>query len=265
MRRFTFAPYNLCYNLKSKETGLIRGDGKWGELEDRRLRSAISRLESYRSANMLPDVHAALAAKNCSSSTIRSWLKDPSKIAHGYKRNDFIEAMLGLQDLQKERRDDAYKFALEEMGLLREGQQDLVGYDGRYAVVHDFGEDLGLDQLHISVEKDPFTVTFIFRYGGFAKSESRENRLPRRECDGLIVLRHGRLMWVGLSRTTVFLAAFGTIGYPEANFVSGMAFIEDTHLREIRISRVVIVPYREFTRSYEERAKEYVRGSGLKL
>jgi hypothetical protein len=218
------------------------------------LREAIDRFKSYLKAGEMDALKKTLGTKNISASTIRNWAKDPKKLETSYRRSEFADAIGMLADLDVVKRNDAYEFALKELGLVREGQHDLANYDGAYRVFHDF-RGIELNNFVIKVEHSPFVVIFVFRYN------DRNGR--RGECDGLIVSRHGKLVCAGFSPTTVFQAAFHCVGYPRTDIIRGMAFIEDLNTQEISFSTIAIT--RDSSPTAAEEATILVRGSGHTL
>jgi hypothetical protein len=227
------------------------------------LRAAINRLKAYLDAGMADEVRSALSTKRISDSTMRNWLRKPEKLLTSYRRTEFVDAVMKLPDLDQKRRNEAYEFALKELGVVRDGQRDLAGYRGAYRVFHDF-EGVELHNIVIRVEDSPFVVVFAFRYVNKPSQYSNQGRRRRRRtCDGLVVLRHGRLVCTGFSRTTVFQAVFGCVGYPDTDLIRGMAFIDDVDANEVRFSRIVIA--RNPTQAASRDAEDYVRASGQSL
>lgn len=221
----------------------------------KRLRLAVDRFKSYLDAGMIDEVRKALAAKRISPSTLRIWIKDPKKLWTSYRRTEFADAMMDtLADLDQKRRNEAYEFALKELGVVRDGQRDLASYHGDYRVFHDF-DGIELNNFAIRVEHSPFVVIFAFKY-------SKQNR-RRGKCDGLIVLRHGRLVCAGFSPTTVFQAVFQCVGYPDRDLIQGMAFVDDLDAKEVRFSRIVIA--RDPKPAASSEAEALVRDSGRSL
>jgi hypothetical protein len=217
------------------------------------LPQAIERFKSYISAGKLEDVRKALALRNISSSTTRNWANDPKKLLTSYRRTEFADAMGTLPDLDRQKRNEAYEFALKELGVGINSQKDIDNYHGNFRLFHDF-PGTELNNFVIKVEHSPFAAIFAFKY-------FRDKR--RHKCDGLIVLRHGRLVCAGFSPTTVFQAVFHCVGYPQKELIRGMAFIEDLNAQEICFSEIVIA--RDPNTRASNEARKIVRNSGRSL
>lgn len=218
-----------------------------------RIPQAIERFISYLNAGKIEDLRGAFASKSISASTMRNWMKDPKKLLTSYRRTEFADAMGTLPDLDRQKRNEAYGFALKELGVGIEGQRDLEGYHGNFRMFHDFS-GTELNNFVIKVEHSPFVAIFAFKY-------LRDKR--RGKCDGLIVSRHGKLVCAGFSPTTVFQAVFRCVGYPQKELIHGMAFIEDLNTQDVRFSKVVIVHDPNLAAANE--AKRIVRKSGRSL
>jgi hypothetical protein len=219
-----------------------------------RIREAIERFKSYISAGKIEDVRRALATKNISASTMRNWTKDTKKLWTSYRRTEFADAIGTLPDLDREKRNQAYEFALKELGVGIEGQRDLESYHGNYRLFHNF-TDIELNNFVVTVEHSPFVVTFALKY------LNRDRR--RGKCDGLIISRHGRLVCAGFSPTTVFQSVFRCVGYPQKELIRGMAFIEDLNTQEVCFSTIVIA--RDPNSATSSEAAKIVRNSGRSL
>jgi hypothetical protein len=220
-------------------------------LKVKRIKSAVARVRSYEAAGKLGEVRRTLAEKNISASTLRNYLKDPKKIETAYRWTEFVEAINRLPDLELAKRNSAYDFALTELGLAPETQKMLVPYAGDYRLFHSFS-DIDLNFLAIRTEVDPIVATFVLRY--------RNRNKSRAECDGLVVVRHGRMFFSGFSRTTIFQGTFRCVAYPDRNAISGMAFIEDMDSSEVLSSSISLLrsgaPAEE-----ERRAREFAEAS----
>lgn len=213
----------------------------------KRLLQAVERFKAYISAGQSKAVIEVLSARNLSDSTIRSWINDPGKVEGGYRRYEFVEAILSLSDLDKQRRNDAYEFALRESEAARSGQRDILSYRGNYRAYHNF-EGIQLNFLAIRVEEEPFVAIFALKY---------HNRFQRRStCDGLILSRHGQLLFAGLSPTTSFQAVFDGVAQPAKEPIRGMAFLHDVSAKQLRFSKMVIC--RDPTSQAESEAKAYI-------
>jgi hypothetical protein len=222
-----------------------------------RVKTALARAQTYIAAGKIADVKRVLAERNISQSTLRNWLKSHEKAVGAYKWGEFVNAMDKLPDLEREKRNDAYMFALAELGIGRETQQELTSYSGNYKIFHDFPA-IKLDHLAIRVEENPFVATFVFKY------RNKEDR--RCTCDGLIITRHGRIVFAGFSRTTIFQAVFVSAAYPERELIRGMAFIEDLNTYEIYFSRVAIARSSlSLNGTMRSNAEDHVRGSCFPL
>jgi hypothetical protein len=219
-----------------------------------RVREAIERFKSYISAGKIVDVRNALASKSISASTMRNWMNDPKKLLTSYRRTEFADAMGTLPDLDRQKRNEAYGFALKELGVGVEGQRDLESYHGNYRLFHNF-PGVDLKNLVIRVEHSPFVVIFALKY---LNSDGR-----RGKCDGLIVYRHGQIVCAGFSPTTIFQAVFRAVGYPQKELIRGMAFIEDLNTQAVCFSTVVIA--REPNQTASSQAEKIVRNTGRSL
>jgi hypothetical protein len=216
----------------------------------------MDRVNSYIKAGKVEEVRTALAAKNISTSTLRNWLKNPTKAFTAYRWSEFVDAINKLPDLEREKRNQAYEFALTELGIGREGQHEIGNYHGNYRVFHDF-EGVKLDNLAIRVEAAPFVAIFAFKY--------RNRDGQQGYCDGLIICRHGRLIFTGFSPSTTFQAVFRCVAFPNNDLIRGMAFIEDLNTHEICFSEVALVQRQALSETDRSEAEEFVRGSGRPL
>jgi hypothetical protein len=218
------------------------------------LPAAIERFQSYVAAGKFIELRGAFARKSISPSTMRNWINNPKKLLTSYRRSEFTDAIGTLPDLERKKRNDAYEFALKELGVGIDGQHDLESYDGIYRFVHDFPE-ITLNNFVIKVERSPFVVMFAFKYS------NRDGR--RGKCDGLIVSRHGRLVCAGFSPTTMFQAVFRIGGSPEKDLIRGMAFIEDVNSQQVCFSTVVMT--REENTAPLRDAEKIARDTGRTL
>jgi hypothetical protein len=203
--------------------------------KEAQLKEAFARLSQYRAAEKLDAVKLQLHERGISKATIGNWLRDPPSVSKAYRWRDFVQAVEQLPDLEREKRNSAYNFALGELGLRQETQSGLVSYHGNYYIYHDF-RDIELNAMGVRVESNPIVATFLFRY--------RNPDDTRGQCDGLIVERRGRLMLTGFSPTTVFQAVILCTPYPEKNVMRGMAFVEDLHTNEVYFSRIALLERR---------------------
>lgn len=219
------------------------------------IKHALQRVQSYVEAGKLKEVKQALSEKSISNSTLRNWLADPDKALTAYRWTEFVEAVGRLPDLERQKRNDAYDFALTELGIARETQYgELNHYSGFYKVFHDY-QDCTFNHIAIQVESNPIAATFAFKY---------RNGSGRGFCDGLMVTRHGRIVWTGFSRTTIFHAVFEAVAYPARDVILGMGFLEDFHSREVCFSKLAIVR-REAVSVDSELIDEHVSGSFISL
>src|SRR5689334_9666807 len=118
------------------------------------MREAIERFKSYVTAGEIEAVREALASKNISASTMRNWMKEPKKLLTSYRRTEFADAIGTLPDLARQKRNDAYGFALKELGVGVDGQHELENYHGDYRLFHDLS-DIELNNIAIRVEQSP--------------------------------------------------------------------------------------------------------------
>ena len=177
-----------------------------------RIRASVSRVGTDVKARKFGEVREVLAAKHISSSTLRNWLKDPAKIQTAYRWSEFVEAIERLPDLEGKNATKLMNSRLLELGIGREAQRELAPYNGNYRVLHDF-PDIQLNNLAIRVEQSPFVVAFAFKY----RNKHRDSGF----CDGLIVTRHGRLVFAGFSPSTMFQAVFRSVNDPANSLIRG--------------------------------------------
>jgi hypothetical protein len=222
-----------------------------------RIHAAMERVTAYIKAGKFDEVREVLASKHISASTLRNWVKQPTKVFTAYRWNEFAEAIDKLPDLERQKRNQAYEFALAELNISREVQRELEGYNGNYRVLHDF-PDIQLDNFAIRVERAPFVVTFAFRY--------RNKDRVLGFCDGLIVTRHGRLVLAGFSPSTIFQAVFRCVPRPAEMLIRGMAFIEDFNTHDVYLSQIVLAARGSAALdNYREDAEKFVQNSGRTL
>lgn len=225
--------------------------------KEARLRSAHNRVAQYRDVQKLDAVKAQLLARGVAKATVNNWLRKPESIGKAYRWRDFVDAIEQLPDLDREKRNSAYEFALSELGLGRETQSELSSYHGNYYIYHDF-RDIKLDALAIRVEQRPIVATFLFRY--------RNPDHTRGQCDGLILERRGRLLLTGLSRTTVFQAVIACTPDPHRNIMRGMAFIEDLHTNEVFYSRIALLERRmQLNSTIQQQIDAHIEDSAYRL
>lgn len=214
-----------------------------------RIKQALSRVAEYEQASKFNEVRRALLDKGVSKATIANWFKSSEInvraeiISSAYRWRDFTDVVEALADLRKETRDRAYEFALSELGLRREDQVELISYDGTYAIHHDLKQWIKLNIILVRVEARPLAATFVFRY--------RNKDGERGECDGLIVTRHGKLLFTGFSETAVFHAVIKCAPNPRTDMMRGIAIVEDLISNEVYFSRIAIQRVEVTTRPQE--------------
>jgi len=216
----------------------------------------MDRVTSYIKAGKLDEVRKALASKSISASTLRNWIRDREKALTAYRWSEFVDAIGGLPDLERAKRNQAYEFALSELGIDRDSQSELAAYKGFYRIFHDL-TGVQLNHFVINVEKTPFVAAFAFKY------RNKEDRQGM--CDGLMLFRHGRLILAGFSPTTIFQAAFWQVLSPHRDVIRGIAFFGDLNTHEICFSNVALLRSTIADGNEREGAEEYVRSSGRAL
>ncbi len=222
-----------------------------------KLKRARERLSQYDRASKTVDVKALLRAKGVAKATVDNWIRDPAKIDQAYRWRDFVEVLASLPDLDREKRNNAYDFALAELGLSSETQSGLAMYGRGYIVYHDF-QQMDFNSIRIKVESEPMVATFAFKYWTATKQ--------REICDGLVIERQGRLLLTGFSSSTAFHAFVLSAPHPERQVMQGMAFIEDLRSNEVSFSKIALLAQSaQSTRQKLEQIDSHVRKSRYTL
>jgi hypothetical protein len=225
------------------------------ELEQR-IKASIDLFGQYLRAGRIGDVRRVLLEKRISISTIRNWARNPSSIVDAYRAPEFAEAIGRLPKLSEEKRNDAYKFALEELNIERDTQLDLLKYNGGYRVIHDFRQ-VALNSILFVVKRNPLVPIFAFKYN---------NRSSQRGyCDGLVVGRHGRIILTGFSSSSIFHAVLRAVPNPKKNLVRGFAILEDVHTNEVAFSKIALVHSRAYSSKLHSGAVDFVSESFIEL
>jgi hypothetical protein len=195
---------------------------------------ALARVSQYMAQGKSRELADAIAGR-LSMSTLKLWLANPERARRGNQAPKLLEVISDLPPLAEEH--VAYAFLADQLQATNQ-IAILQHFQGAYEFRHNFADSVGpIHTMRVLIDAYE-AVTFAFRY----KSISGQKRL----CDGFVWARNERIIFYGLSPTTIFSCAVSAPGGSILGPLFGNASLEDIDHPSVAFGRVALLPRAKF-------------------
>lgn len=201
---------------------------------------AVKKFKAYKEAGRHSTVSTTIERHDISALSLNNWIKHPEKARTATKASNLVRAANDLPSLKDEKKHQAYKLVLEELGIRGNHAEELAMYGGRYNLRHSYiNPEIVLEDTLMIDTRTPGVVAFWLRY---------QSRGTYKVFDGLVVRRKELIHLIGLSHRNMFIANFEAARDPSTEVMCGTMSFEELYAPHVAYNRFALYRH-ELSRS----------------
>jgi hypothetical protein len=193
---------------------------------------ALKKFKDYKDADRHAIVTATIEKHDISPLSLNNWIKHPEKALTATKASNLVRAAKDLPSLKDEKKHQAYKLVLEELGIRGNHAEELATYGGRYSLRHSYtNPEIIIEDTLMIDTRTPGVVAFWLRY---------QSRGTYKVFDGLVIRRKELIHLIGLSHRNMFMANFEAARDPSTEVMRGTLSFEELYSPRVSYNRFAL-------------------------